>query len=258
MRRVKKAEFVSGHLKKNQSHQNAENREYSGTALLFQAEEDIPRYNRWIVKQVIDATGKKPGLRVLDFGAGVGTLSQIFATQAGVTPDCIELDRENQATIASRGFRCYQEIHELQDKYSLVYSSNVFEHIPDDSAVANELRDHMLDGAKLVIFVPALPLLWSKMDSRVGHIRRYTKKSMRQMLEKSGFDVISMRYCNSVGFALTLLFKLVGSSSGEPSRTALRIFDKFLLPISRVFDFLLLGSLGQNLFVVADLKPDTR
>lgn len=42
--------------------------------------------------------------------------------------------------------------------------------------------------------MPALQSLWNAHDVDVGHKRRYDKKSMKKLLESSGFDVVEMKY----------------------------------------------------------------
>lgn len=40
--------------------------------------------------------------------------------------------------------------------------------------------------------VPADPRLWSAHDEAVDHVRRYTRETLRDVLVRGGFDVVSM------------------------------------------------------------------
>jgi hypothetical protein len=44
--------------------------------------------------------------------------------------------------------------------------------------------------------VPADPRLWSDHDVAVDHVRRYTRTTLREVLERGGFEVTSMTSWN--------------------------------------------------------------
>jgi hypothetical protein len=92
------------------------------------------------------------------------------------------------------------------------------------------------------------------MDDSVGHYRRYERQMLRQRLEAAGFEVLELRYKDSLGFLLSLLFKVLKSESGEPSARSLEIYDRWLLPISRVLDLFFSRLVGKNLLAVAKPK----
>jgi hypothetical protein len=60
-----------------------------------------------------------------------------------------------------------------------------------------------------------------------------------------------MRYCDSVGFGLALLFKVVGGRDGVPSSRSLRLFDRYLVPLSRLSDVALSRLFGKNILAHA-------
>jgi hypothetical protein len=59
-----------------------------------------------------------------------------------------------------------------------------------------------------------------------------------------------MRYCDSIGFVLAVLFKLIGNKSGEPSEFSLKVFDNVLWPASRAVDAIN-PFFGKNVLAVA-------
>ncbi|XUT43740.1 class I SAM-dependent methyltransferase [Burkholderia sp. F1] len=195
----------------------------------------------------------RPGVNssVIDFGAGVGTLAAIFAQRTGVRPLAVEADVNHQSALNARGIVTYAAISDVPGQVDFVYSSNVLEHIEDDVAVLRELHGKLAPGGGIAIFVPAFEVIWSKFDDKVGHHRRYTIKSLRENLTLAGFTVEEIRYCDVVGFFLALLFKLVGSKSGEPSVRSLRFFDRVLFPISKALDLFAHRWLGKNVLAYA-------
>ena len=65
-----------------------------------------------------------------------------------------------------------------------VFSSNVMEHLEDDVEVLRQLHDKLRSGGHLALSVPAFPALWTSLDDRVGHFRRYTVTSIQQALKR--------------------------------------------------------------------------
>jgi SAM-dependent methyltransferase len=224
--------------------------EYTGSELLVTNEDALRNYNRWIVDQFVQSS-PAGGRDILDFGAGIGTLSEIYAARTSVRPAVLEVDAKQRDVLRQRGYAPYASLDEVEGKYDLIYTSNVLEHIEDDVAALRALRGHLKPGGRIAIFVPAFRLIWTSMDDKVGHHRRYTKPMLRDHLEAAGFAVERMSYRDSMGFLLALGFKVIGSASGEPSERSLRLFDRYLLPVSRLVDIATHPLLGKNVFAVA-------
>jgi hypothetical protein len=94
-------------------------------------------------------------------------------------------------------------------------------------------------------------MIWTTLDDKVGHLRRYTAKTLTQHLDAAGFKVERIGYRDSVGFLLAILFKIIGSKSGIPSDRSLLIFDRVLFPISRLLDLLASPFFGKNVLAIA-------
>lgn len=58
----------------------------------------------------------------------------------------------------------------------------------------------------MLIYAPAFPILFSSMDRKVGHLRRYRRKEPSELLEKVEIRVNADSYVDSLGFAATLVF----------------------------------------------------
>jgi hypothetical protein len=226
---------------------------YSGTELLAVGEQALANYNAWIVRQFVryfrrsDTTGPA----VLDFGAGIGTLSVIFERDSGVRPSAVELDANQQTTLRRRNIETYASLADLRRPVDFIYTSNVLEHIVDDAATLLALRDKLVKGGKIAIFVPAFESIWTSLDDHVGHHRRYKIADLREKLVAAGFEVESMKYCDSLGFLLAYLYKFIGNSSGEPSSTSLKMFDRLVFPVSLVVDKATIRLFGKNVLALA-------
>ena len=231
--------------------------QYPAAALLLRAEGELANYSAWIAGLFArDFRRSFPGGgRVLDFGAGPGILAQGFLERTGVRPEGVELDPALRALLIQRGFAGYSSTAELAGCYEAVFSSNVLEHIPDDLAALRDLHERLEPGGILLLYVPAFQAIWTRLDDRVGHFRRYTRKDLAAKLTAAGFKVEHSRYCDSVGFLLALAFRVIGSRNGEPSAWSLRLFDRFLFPISRFLDHFTNRFFGKNVYLKAIRKP---
>ena len=110
----------------------------------------------------------------------------------------------------------------------------------------SELR---VDGT-LVIFVPAFGVLMSDLDRRLGHYRRYTTASLRQLLEGAGFTVSTLRYYNLTGFLGWLWrFRIRGSTAQSPE--LVRFFDRRVLPVQLLLERAVRLPVGQSVYAVA-------
>jgi SAM-dependent methyltransferase len=78
----------------------------------------------------------------------------------------------------------------------LVVAFDVLEHLDDDAAAARSVFQTLRPGGSFLVAVPADPRLWSAHDEAVGHVRRYTRQTLTEVLDAAGFDVKRMRSWN--------------------------------------------------------------
>jgi SAM-dependent methyltransferase len=125
---------------------------------------------------------------------------------------------------------------------------NVLEHIPDDGAALADLRERLLPDGRLLLLVPAHPLLFGATDRAIGHQRRYSVGALRSLLRRRRFHVDALRPVNPVGaFGWLVSSRLLGR---ERIPTApLRLYDA-LVPVLRPLDALRLP-FGLSLWAVA-------
>ncbi len=86
---------------------------------------------------------------------------------------------------------------------------DVLEHIKNDSEFLESCYFHLKKDGCLVINVPSIPLLFSKYDDAVGHIRRYRKKELKNLLEKNKFTISILKYWGFLLIPLLFLRKLL-------------------------------------------------
>ena len=229
---------------------------YAGLRELRAIENAMPNYARFIVGLFLSWGGR--GRRgIVDFGAGIGTLSALIRARCGVTPICVEPDATLQGILAARGLPWAADLDDVTAVFDVVFSAHVLEHIADDRACLKRLYGKLPAGGGLFLFVPAFQLLWTRMDVDVGHYRRYTRRDLVDKVAGAGFIIRRCRYADSLGFLAVLAWRLVGRGDVNAVTAAgtLTTYDRFLLPVSRILDNLGAGWLfGKNLVLYAE-KP---
>ena len=219
---------------------------YSGVENL-EAMKQARNYNRFLLDLV---KRNLVGHDVLDFGAGTGTFA-LPLKSAGISVACVEPDGGLRSSLSSSGLAAYPDISDIPLKsLDCTYSMNVLEHIEDDRAALEAIHERIRPEGRIIIYVPAFNILYSKMDELVGHRRRYRRKDLVAKIEDAGFQVDTATYVDSLGFFLALVYRWIGNDSGVISSGSVKMYDRILFPLSRILDRLLFGSFGKNLLVV--------
>ena len=211
------------------------------------------RYRRFLAGCVAAVAGPvRPGLSLLDFGAGTGTHARDIAA-LGYDVSCVELDAALQDRLRDMGFVTSASLDAVAPaSHQVVYSFNVLEHIDDDATTVARLAEVTAPGGSLVLYVPAMPALWSSMARKVGHVRRYRRPELEQLVSGAGLVIRKSCYVDVLGAAATLAYKVVGNDRGDISEASVGAYDRWAFPVSRALDRVTGRLLGKNLLVVAE------
>ena len=76
--------------------------------------------------------------------------------------------------------------------FDLVMSTDVWEHIEDDGAVARETVRVLRPGGRALVAVPCSMKLWSGHDVALGHHRRYERDQLAAVMTEAGLDVVDI------------------------------------------------------------------
>lgn len=226
--------------------------QYSGVDNL-EAMEEAVNYQRFLAG-LIDELGSSagPAATIVDFGAGVGTYAR-HAHALGYTVLCVEADERLRSHLADQGFETARSLETVPDQSQrAVYSFNVLEHIEDDDRVLGEIHRVLEPNGRLLLYVPAFPILFSSMDRKVGHLRRYRHDSFVEQARNNRFQVEHCYYADSLGFAASLAYRMFGSrASGDLNPSTVRLYDQWLFPLSRRLDRQMQRWAGKNLVLMA-------
>ena len=221
---------------------------YSGVDNLEVMQEAV-NYNRYLLDTILRHAAA--GNRILDFGAGTGQFA-LPLHQQHFQVTALEPDAAMSRRIAATGVATVTSHAELAPAtFDLAYSLNVLEHIEDDVAALAQLHALLKPNGVLLIYVPAFPILYTSMDAKVGHVRRYRRETLARAAQAAGFTIERMAYVDSLGFFATLFFKLFDRKDGNINRSALKIYDRLIFPVSVLLDYATRRWFGKNLLLVA-------
>ena len=144
---------------------------------------------RSVVRERVRGIG--PG-RGLDVGSGPGGNTRTLS-ELGWSMTALEHSPAAAALARSRGLPVVRgdatALPFADSSFDLVMSTDVWEHVEDDEAVAREAFRVCRPGGRLLVAVPAGPDLWSAHDVALGHVRRYERDQLVDLVQGAGFVV---------------------------------------------------------------------
>ena len=100
---------------------------------------------------------------------------------------------------------------------------DVLEHIEHDDEFLKTLWGKLDTDGRVLLTVPAFPVLWSSEDDSAGHYRRYRLKELTNRVQAAGFKVLYMNYFFEFLFLPILLarvgFEKIGLLKRSEERT---------------------------------------
>lgn len=135
----------------------------------------------WLIR----ALGINPGIG-LEIGCGTGYTAVVFSENGIPT---IGLDahpsfEQYQKSRRGKGF-VLGDIFSIEPKaeFDFLLLLDVIEHVEDDVSFLRQAMKFLKPGGVMLISVPAFQSLWSIVDEKAGHLRRYTKKELEQRIQ---------------------------------------------------------------------------
>ncbi len=107
---------------------------------------------------------------------------------------------------------------------------DVIEHIQEDERFLKKSGELLKPGGKIIITTPADMKLWSRMDVVSGHKRRYTKKSLTNLLTKTDFRIEFISYFNCLFYIPQLLFRKLTADKMKKAKDTEILIDQLKLP----------------------------
>ena len=156
----------------------------------------------------------------LDVGCGKNNFALNLEKISSFKIDQIDVDQKNfENKKKGRGSLFKYDINSkqqnLKNKYDIIFLLDVLEHIEDDNEFLQSCYFHMKQGSFLIINVPSIPELFSKYDNAVGHIRRYKKRDLKNLLIKNEFTISLLNYWGFLLIPLLFFRKIMMNLSKQ-------------------------------------------
>jgi SAM-dependent methyltransferase len=185
------------------------------------------RGRRTVLERTIERLRLPARARILDAGCGSGRNMVELARHGTVTG--VELSSTSVALARARGCGEVIEGSVLEmpfeaQSFDLAVSLDVIEHLRDDLGALRELRRVLAPGGALLITVPAYQWLWSGHDEINHHHRRYTRRSLRQVAERAGWETVRTTYFNSLLLPVAIVLRVLERFSTKPTESSLDLW----------------------------------
>ena len=189
------------------------------------------------------------GLRVLEVGCGIGTMSRRLAEVAemvvAIEPNlnCArqvleELGQDPRFSLRTCHLEECDRSELSSHRFDTVVCVNVLEHLADDIHALRTFREVVTPNGHVLVFVPAVQAAYGPLDAELGHHRRYSKESLAKAFGEAGLDLVALSYTNPIGL-LGWMFNARISKATAHSLTQVRLFEWLIapwaLPLERLF-----------------------
>jgi ubiquinone/menaquinone biosynthesis C-methylase UbiE len=137
------------------------------------------------------------GGRMLDLGCGDGRLSAELHAGALTLADVSEVALERargrlpKATIVK--LELDQPLPLDDSSFDLVLCAETIEHVRDVQLLLSEIRRLLRPAGTLALTTPANAGLMRPPDPLSPHLRFFTRRSLRGLLDQMGFDLVELR-----------------------------------------------------------------
>jgi len=195
------------------------------------------------------------GERVLEVGAGIGSNTPLLRRRnqhwTALEPDQVQANQIQNFYPNDDGVKVVcgflSDIDPNQQYDTLIYI-DVLEHIEDDLSEVTQAMARLKSGGRLIILSPAHQRFFSPFDQAVGHYRRYNK-AMLHNLTPDGASIEKLFYMDSLGCIASYINAVLLEAS-MPTKKQIWLWDKFIVPVSRILDRLFNFSIGKTIIAV--------
>ena len=230
----------------------------------FAADDDLERLgtSKHFFDWVLDDFEPALKGRLLEVGAGTGTITRRLIERhpdmsvVALEPaDNMFRELEPYAALTDRVEALKTTLGEYlessSDRFDTVIYVNVLEHIERDEDELQSAAAALVSGGALLVFGPALEWLYSELDYKAGHYRRYSLDRLRRITEGVGLQIERLYYFDILGVApYFLVYRLIRRSS--ISGSTMWGYDRVVVPTSRALQRMIASPpIGKNFLLIA-------
>ena len=187
---------------------------------------EIEDRHPWFVarsKLFLNLMPRNKNSSILDFGCGSGSFLKRLNNAGYMDLSGVDVPENNNAS------DCFVITKTIQKrKYDVILMMDVLEHIEDDEAILRKIKLHLKPGGMLILSVPAYNFLWSNHDIVNMHFRRYTRNSLKKVIEEAKFKTKFMTNWNSTFFPIIAVSRLIFRNTNKELNLKNNFFSKLV------------------------------
>lgn len=224
----------------------------------LKAIKDAANFNSWMYNQIAPFVVSP----VLEIGSGIGNISKCCLadghslTMTDIRSEYIDFlklhfsdkpEQILQLDLVDENFD--QKYSSYYGTFKTVFALNVVEHIENDLKAIQNASKLLTVGGKLLILVPAYPMLYNKIDRHLYHFKRYGQRDLSKLMQAPSLQLELIKGFNALGIAAWLyggLFLRKGLIGGGDMK-----FYNRLVPIAKWIDKVTFFKFGLSLIAVS-------
>lgn len=196
---------------------------------------------------------------MLEVGAGIGATARALADGRQRRWTALEPDpalaAQCRAALAAEPLPVPTEIVvgtldtlPPRQRFDTVLYIDVLEHIEEDGDELRRAAARLRPGGALVVLSPAHQWLYSPFDARIGHFRRYSRRSLAAV-GPATLRLQMVRLLDAVGMLASAGNRLL-LRQDTPTRRQIRVWDSWMVPFSRFIDPLCGYRVGKSVLAI--------
>jgi SAM-dependent methyltransferase len=178
---------------------------------------------RQIIASLVDRYTSAAKLDICELGCGTGgNLAQWSKNHRIVGMDASEQALEyarQRVDVRVEYGRLPDQIPFPTESFDVVLMADVLEHVEEDTAAVEAALSLLRVGGIFLATIPAHQWLFSPRDVHHEHFRRYSKRTLRRILDVRGTEIELLSYYNSAAFPAAVIARLWSKLPGVASGT---------------------------------------
>lgn len=235
----------------------------------LQTLKSLTNYHEWIFDEL------RPflGIQLVEIGGGIGAFAALLTREhlLGHPEASMEVFEPDPALFASLDEFLHEQFAPLLQtgrlrtirgefdstsrRFDTAILVNALEHIEDDGGLLDSIHASLAPGGTVIVYVPALPWLFSPLDRDVGHFRRYDRHRLRRLFESHHFDIVKAIYMDMAGIVPWYLLNVLCRSRTINPKLA-RLYDRWIVPVIRALERRTSPPLGKNILMIGRKVDD--
>jgi SAM-dependent methyltransferase len=131
--------------------------------------------------------------KIAEIGCGHGVVQRQLSDYFKTTVDGFDLNEAAlKHSLAPEQPRFVYDINDRHARFEAAYDTivlfDVLEHIEDEGSFLDAVLFHLKPGGQLLVNVPAYRAFYSRYDEVIGHLRRYSPRSLNAACSAQGLE----------------------------------------------------------------------